>query len=287
MLDSTNHDRTVRAVPTARTVRDLTVLPVAADRVLVVACDSIGGIGDKPHDAYPADPATCGHFALRVPLLELLAAGARPALAVDTLSVEREPTGDAIIAAMRELLADVGLTDPATLTGSTEENVSVVQTGIGVTVIGFAHPDELRAGRARAGDSAILVGLPLSAPTHRLYPGHPGQVSVAEVAAVARLSGVHDMLPVGSRGVAAEAHDLAASAGLAATLDPGTPVDLHHSGGPASCVLLAGPDALVAPLRALRDDLPVHVIGRFTGPPPESVRRDAGAMPDDPRTEQA
>lgn len=270
-----NDDHTVRAAPAARTVRDLTVLPVAPDRVLVVACDSVGGIGDKPHDAYPADPATCGHFALRVPLLEVLAAGASPALAVDTLSVELEPTGRAVIGAMRELLAEVGLTDPAALTGSTEENVSVVQTGIGATVLGFAHPDELRPGRGRAGDAAILVGLPISAPDDEVYPGHPGQVSVAEVVAMTRLPDVHDMLPVGSRGVAAEVRDLAASAGLAATVDTGTPVDLAHSGGPASCVLVAGPETLLPALRALRDDLPVHVVGRLAAP--------ADDLPDDPR----
>ncbi len=234
---------------------------------MVVACDSLGAIGDKPHDVYRTDPATCGHFALRVPLLEILAAGARPVLVVNTLSVEMEPTGRAIIAAMRELLTDVGLTDPEALTGSTEENVPVAQTGVGVTVIGLAHPDDLRPGEARPGDSAILLGLPLSAPEDKIYQGHPGQVSVAEVLATGRLTGVHDMLPVGSRGVAAELHDLAASAGLDVELNADTPVDLRRSGGPASCVLVAGPETLVASLKALRASLPVQVVGRFVERP--------------------
>ncbi len=252
-----------------RAVRDLRVLPIAADRLLVIACDSLGGIGEKPHDAYRADAATCGHFAMRVPLLEVIASGATPVLAIDTLSVEAEPTGRRITAAMRELLAEVGLTDPAALTGSTEENVPTVQTGIGVTVLGFAHPDHFRPGRAQAGDTILLVGLPLSAPTHHLYPGHPGQVSLAEVRRIGEMPQVHDILPVGSRGVGYELKELAASAGLTAVLEPEITVDLAASGGPASCVLVACDDAdgaVQETVRAMRRDLPVSVVARLVEP---------------------
>lgn len=255
-----------------RVLRDLTLLPVGEDLLLVVACDSVGGIGSKPEDSYAVAPADTAHFAVRVPLLELLAAGARPALVVDTLCVESEPTGTAMVAAVRALAVAVGLDDPAAVTGSTEDNVVTRATGVGITVIGSARPGDLRVGRSSAGDDVVCLGLPRSAPTHRLYPGHPDLLAVEELVTAVAVPGVGDALPVGSRGVAAETRDLAASAGLEAELADGGDVDLVQSGGPASCVLVSGPRGIAGALRAaLRDDLPVTVVA--------TLRRPDGAAP--------
>lgn len=263
---------TVDAVPPGglgppRALRDLTVLGVGEDLLLVVACDSVGGIGSKPADSYAVAPADTAHFAARVPLLELLAAGARPALVIDTLCVESEPTGAAMVAAVRALAVAVGLDDPAAVTGSTEDNVTTRATGVGVTVIGSARPADLRVGHSGPGDDVVCLGLPRSAPAHRLYPGHPDLLAVEELVTALAVPGVGDALPVGSRGVAAETRDLAASAGLAADLVDDGAVDLVHSGGPASCVLVSGPRGTADALRAaLRDDLPVTVVATLRRP---------------------
>ena len=65
-------------------LRDLLLADIPASR-LVIACDTIGGIGPRPDDSYPADPVWCAHLGARVPLLEVLCAGARPLVLVDTL----------------------------------------------------------------------------------------------------------------------------------------------------------------------------------------------------------
>jgi hypothetical protein len=238
-----------------RRIRDLTLLELDAERVLVVACDSVGSIGDKPGDSYRVAPATVAHFAVRVPLLEVLCAGARPELVVDALSVELEPTGSAMIAEIRRVVAALGL-DADRVTGSTEDNVPTTATGIGVTVIGTAARDELRPGTARAGDAVYCLGRPTSAPDDDIAIGDARMVALATVAAVAAIPGVHDLLPVGSRGVGHELSELAGTAGLAAhPLTHG--VDLRRSGGPSSCVLVAlaesAEDRLLA---ALPGDLP-------------------------------
>ena len=49
---------------------------------------------------------------------------------------------------------------------------------------------------------------------------------------------VHDCVPVGSHGVAWEAEQLAATAGLRVESQH-TDVDLTHSGGPSTCLVLA------------------------------------------------
>ncbi|GAE77926.1 alpha-ribazole-5-phosphate synthase CblS [Cutibacterium acnes JCM 18918] len=39
-------------------LRDLLLADIPASR-LVIACDTIGGIGPRPDDSYPADPVWC------------------------------------------------------------------------------------------------------------------------------------------------------------------------------------------------------------------------------------
>jgi len=242
------------AEPAVRRVRDLLVL----DADLVVATDSIGGIGPKPADTVLADPATVAHFALRVPLLEVLCAGARPIAVVDDLCVELDPTGQPMIAEIRRLAAEAGV-HPDAVTGSTEDNVATVATGIGVTVLGRLGGNGLLSGGSRAGDVVLCAGLPLSAPRDEIRIGHPGQVPVAAVAAALASGLVHDALPVGSKGLAWEVPQLAVPAGLTVEWTPSaiTPTD---SGGPASCVLFSCAAESVGALAALLAPAPVHAV---------------------------
>lgn len=247
-----------------RRIRDLGVFDVG-DTSIVVACDSSGGIGPKDADTYDAPGAVVAHFAVRVAVLELLAAGATPILVVDALSVEARPTGSDMIAAALTLIAEVGL-GPEALLGSTEDNVPTRATGIGVTAVGVARRDTLRCGSSEAGDLVVCVGLPLSAPAHDVYPGQPEMVSLSELERVRSLEGVHDILPVGSHGVRYELEQLATSAGLAFEVAAGCSVDLECSGGPATSVLASCTTAAAAAVRTIRADLPVEVVAALRPP---------------------
>ncbi|HEY3407388.1 MAG TPA: AIR synthase related protein, partial [Propionicimonas sp.] len=223
-----------------RRIRDLLIL----DDTLVIAADSIGGIGPKPSDTVSSDARTVAHFALRVPLLEVLCAGARPIAVIDNLCVELEPTGVPMIEEIRRLAAEAGVA-PLAVTGSTEENVATQATGIGVTVIGRIGPGGLLSGGSRSGDVVICAGLPLSAPHDQVWIGHPDQLSVATALAVIACGLVHDALPVGSKGLAWEVAQLAQSAELEHEWLDATGVSITASGGPASCVLFScNPDSV-------------------------------------------
>lgn len=241
-----------------RRVRDLTVLDVSGGS-LVIACDSVGGIGPKPNDTVHTAAATTAHFATRVALLEVLCAGARPTLVVDTLSVEAEPLGKEMIQAVVELVAEVGLAADR-VTGTTEDNVVTYATGIGVTVIGEVA-DELRAGSSRDGDVVVCLGAPRSAPEDQLYVGHPDLVGIAELTALLTTDLVRDALPVGSKGLAWEVPQLAVAAGLSVEwrADAGVPRD--RSAGPSSCVLVSCRPADAPAVRAcFPDTLPTAVV---------------------------
>lgn len=243
---------------TVSRLRDLLIWD-APGRV-VMAVDSIGGVGPLPGDAVAASAETVAHFALRVPLLEVLCAGATPAIVADALTIAREGAGEAMMTHLRALAAEAGV-PPEGVTGSTEENLPTRETGIGITVLGFLPPDAPNR-RARPGDVVLCAGLPLSAPRDELYPGHPGMVSVAEVRAALESGLTHDALPVGSRGVGFEVGELACTAGLAASLADG-PVSLSDSGGPSSCVLFACREG-DAPALASLFSAPVATVARLT-----------------------
>lgn len=239
--------------------RDLLYLTTDGGAILVIACDSDGGIGPKPHDAVQVSGYALGRTATRVPLLELLAAGATPVAVSDTLGVEMDPTGRDIIAGVRDEMAMVGL-GPEALTGSTEDNVPTTATGVGVTVIGRAQLADLRAGTSSRGDLLALVGRPKSAPKHHFDHDDPETLDPQVVASILALPQVVEALPIGSRGPMAEATDLASSAGAALQIDR-WPVPPEDSGGPSTAMLVT--------VRGNIDDLtavtdrPTWVVGRL------------------------
>ena len=247
--------------------RDLTYLRVGDDEVLVVACDSDGGIGPKPHDTVAVPGEELGRFAARVPLLEVVAAGAEPVLVVDTLAVERDPTGEAIMAGVFIEAAAAGLGRDS-VTGSTEDNVPTVATGVGVTVIARSTLARLRVGSTRPPFAVLLLGRPMSAPKELFGPEHPEVLSVPQLMVAMEIAGVSEALPIGSRGVAFEFGELARSAGGTARHDPGWPVAANQSGGPSTATLLAVDLATVSVIIAEvadRTGLPVWHLGTVTG----------------------
>lgn len=246
-----------------RQVRDLSVLRVAPGVLLVVACDSNGGIGPKSQDTVRTSGYELGRLAARVPLLETIACGATPILLIDTLNVERKPTGAAIIAGVQDEMRDAGMDPERALNGSTEDNVVTVATGVGIVVLGLAAEERFRPGRARAGDALLCVGVPKSAPRDQVVSDDPDILRPSALRRLASLEGIGDVLPVGSRGVGAEARALAAFAGLTFVPDPAMPLDLIASGGPGTCCLAVVPPAALSLVHALSGLPPVVPVGHL------------------------
>ena len=245
-----------------RPVRDLLI--VDGSPPLVIACDSVGGIGPRPADLVRVPADVVAHFAARVPLLEVLCSGARPVALINTLCHDMAEA-TVFINTFRAVASEVGIR-PDAVTGSTEENVPSPATGVGVTVIGTLTGDLLTGG-GRPGDVVICVGWPRSAPHDEVFIGHPDIVPLSTVQALVTTGAVHDALPVGSRGIGYEAGQLAESSGCALTWLP-HPLPLDASGGPASCVLFACDPASVADLRnAVPGHVPWHPVAELTAKP--------------------
>ncbi len=239
--------------------RDLTLLDLPGGERLVIACDAAGGIGPKERDAVSTDGYVLGRFTARVPLMEVVAAGGRPLALVNNCCVEPEPTGQEILRGVLDEVAMAGL-DADRVIGAFEKNVPTIQTGLGVTVIG--RMESPRQG-VSPGDLIVAVGLPKVGAEVSL--DDPGIADLWLVRRLSQMAAVHDLLPVGSRGIAAEAADMAATAGLLVEILPAEPGwDLQKSAGPGTTVLAAVPPRALAAL-AVTLDRPWCLAARVLG----------------------
>ncbi|MEJ2635360.1 MAG: AIR synthase related protein [Calditrichia bacterium] len=224
-----------------RPVRDLLITELDNNLMLVVASDSDGGIGPKPSDNVRISGYELGRLAVRVPMLEMLASGALPLFIVDVLAVEMEPTGRDIIRGVREEVAEAGLDGSAVVTGSTEDNIPTIQTGMGVVAIGLVSKNDFRPGSSLPGDTVICVGIPKSGMTDKIHYADPEIADLKAVKTVRSIEGIHDILPVGSKGIGYELDQLAQSAGLSSRIEDPPAVDLKKSAGPSTCFLVSLP----------------------------------------------
>lgn len=222
-----------------RQVRDLTVLALGNGFSLVLAVDSDGGIGPREHDVVKVSDYLLGRFAMRVPLLEILSCGAVPLAAFDMLTMPMEDGGREIIRGIRDELAEARLPEDFPLSGSTEENVPTTMTGVGTTVLGLVHERDFRPGTSRPDDAVVCAGLPKSGPDDEIRLDDEEILRPSQIQALLALDGVHDVLPVGSRGVRFEARELATAAGLTLVETDDGGLDLEKSAGPCTCAVLS------------------------------------------------
>lgn len=240
--------------------RDLLLTRIGEDTAIVVACDSSGAIGNKPLDHLQWPGHEVGKTAVKVPIMEVLAAGATPLIVVDALSVEMNPTGLPILEGIKEVLA---LLDAMpVLTGSDEVNMPTQQTGIGVTVIAVLQRHQSRLASSQLHDEVYAVGLPLGGRSGSTLDSDEDGLSVAGVQALLAVPQVREVLPVGSKGLRYEANELARSIGATFVENPDPRVDMVRSAGSCSTAVVTlpvGTDPHV--LEAAK--VPVNMIGRL------------------------
>lgn len=236
--------------------RDVVLIRIGGGKFLAVACDSAGGIGEKEHDLVKVSPYITGRFTCRVTLMELFAIGAKPLTLTATISCEPSPTGEGLLKGIKDELSACGL-DGIPYAVSTEKNIPTCQTALGVTTIGIASGDEIRMGKTKSGDIIYCLGVPKVGNEVSLK-----DPDIADAMAVKRLlaiSDVHDIIPVGSRGIKGEVEYLAEVSGFSVQWERLLPVDIKKSAGPATCVVFTAPETLE--LKGLR---PVFRLGTLS-----------------------
>lgn len=244
--------------------RDVSIMHLIGDIGLVIACDSNASNGEKPADTHPNVYEETAVNALKVPVMEVLATGAQPLLVVNNLCMEMEPSGRKIISVMRQELDRSGLQN-VQLTGSTEDNMKTVQTGIGVTALGVALESAMKCGKTRAGDLVVCVGIPQSGVVERYSERDSDVAKIDTVVKLRAATFVHEILPIGSHGALYEANELAHCANLRFRLSGSCAIDVHTSAGSSTAVLVSVAPQNVEKLTGTVSE-PVNVIGCMESP---------------------
>jgi len=222
-----------QATPTPAT--DLCSL---GDKCLVIACDSCGAVGAKKEDVLKLSTHYVAKFTLRVALSEVMCSGAKPVTIINGVACEMKPTGEELILGIREELENANISD-IVLTGSTEENFTTNMTALAITVIGVATEDELKFGQAAKGDKLVLLGSPSVGEEVDLE----SKGFYTEIRQLLLLSGVKEIVPVGSKGIAYEAEMLESMNSMVYRQfdydsNDSMLIDFNKSAGPATCLLV-------------------------------------------------
>ncbi len=217
---------------------DVSILKIPTGHAIVVSSTSSGGIGPKPMDKLKTDGRLVGKFLARVALMDVAATGAFPLLLSVTLGVEKEPTGREILEGVRREAEVLGLEAGQVLLENTEENFETVQTGVGLTVVGLVNEGDLRLGKTLPGDLLVAVGKPRVGDEVILAEAKGEVADLKSVMWLSQKKYVHDIVPVGTFGIAHEAQMMAQAVGRQLRLVPGSGLDLEKSAGPATVALV-------------------------------------------------
>jgi Ribbon-helix-helix protein, copG family len=241
---------------------DVSIIKVPTGHSIVAGSTSSGAVGPKPLDKVKVDGKILGKFLARVALMDVTATGAFPLLLSVTLGVEKDPTGNQIIEGIKREARVLGLDPNQVLLENTEDNFETLQTGAGLTVIGFANEDELRLGKTCPGDLVVAIGKPKVG--DEVIPAE-AKGEIADLKNVVQLSQkryVHDIAPVGTFGIANDARMMAFGVGRQLKLIDVQGLDLSKSAGPATVILASVDKEKLEELTSLISK-PINVIGEI------------------------
>ena len=241
---------------------DISILKIPTGHAIVTGSTSSGAVGPKAMDKVKVDGRVLGKFLARVALMDVIATGAFPLLLSVTLGVEKEPTGNEILEGIRREARSLGLDPNLVLMENTEDNFETVQTGAGLTVVGFANEDELRLGKTRPGDLIIAVGKPKVGDEVILAELKGEIADLKNVTQLSQKKYVHDIASVGSLGIADEARMMAYGVGRQLKLFEVQGLDLDKSAGPATVVLATVDREKLEDLTSLISQ-PINVVGEI------------------------
>jgi predicted DNA-binding protein len=241
---------------------DVSIIKAPTGHAIVTGSTSSGAIGPKELDKVKVNGNVLGKFLARVALMDVTATGAFPLLLSVTLGVEKDPTGNQIIEGIRKEARVLGLDPNQVMLENTEDNFETLQTGAGLTVIGFANEEELRLAKSCPGDKVVAIGKPKVG--DEVIPSEArGEIAdLRNVAQLVQKRYVHDIAPVGGFGIAAEARMMAFGVGRQLKLLEPNGLDLNKSAGPATVVLASVDPEKIEDLTSLIRK-PINIVGEI------------------------
>lgn len=212
-------------------MRDAVIIPIDDGKSLVITTDNSGAVGMKEEDFVQVAYDIVGYFSFRVAMMECLATGATPlAVVIHNLCGEKE--WHELVSGVQKGLKELGM-ENVQVTGSTESNFPLIQSVVGINVIGLQSND---GGTREANNGRVaLIGLPLVGDEVLVH-----SESVAPLSVFYQISLLENVRvwPVGSKGVGHELQRVKPELFEEISSDG---IDLYKSGGPATSFLVIYP----------------------------------------------
>lgn len=211
------------------------MIPFSKGESIIIACDNSGAIGDKEMDAVHVPYEMVSYFCFRTAVMECMAAGASPfALTVQNFCGN---------AAWKDLMngisqgkKELGM-EGISVTGSTESNFSLMQSAIGIMVLGKRSNSVIGEVPITDRVQLAVIGAPLV--------GNEVMERKQEIAPLSlfkEFCSMPDIVlqPVGSKGILYELNQIFADRGFEEHMVQ-TTIDLKKSSGPSTCFIIAFP----------------------------------------------
>lgn len=214
---------------------DSLIIPFTATHSLVISSDNSGAIGMKEKDLVQVSYEVVGYYSFRVAVMECLAAGGKP-MTVVLHNFSGDEAWIPLSRGIRKGMDEIGL--DLSITGSTESNMSLLQSATGLIVIGKR---EKEFGLKRTHQRKIgLIGRPLVGEEVMEQQQWVAPLSLYKWCS--ELEGVN-VFPVGSKGIDYEWQQMNPK-GEALSAHISSRVDVEKSAGPSTCFLIAFPEEL-------------------------------------------
>ncbi len=240
--------------------RDIQLIETGGKKLLAIACDVSAGIGSMKMDEIQLSPLLTGYYATAVPLIELLAIGARPISIADTLGLPMNDMGIGIVDGIRKAMDEADVPFEA-LTGSTEDNITTVMTSVGITVTALIDKKTMKKNKPKNQEEVHLVGVPKMGKQfleEEIIKQIGEVISINHVQSIRKIPGITHMLPVGSKGILYELGVLEEAHGCFVVTDVSSAqVDLMASAGPATCMIVT---CSTKAAMALRKDIQLPMV---------------------------
>ncbi|MBO9128281.1 ATPase [Bacillus sp. 165] len=215
-------------------MRDVILHTLGNGEKLVISTDNAGAIGEKEGDIVSVPYSAVAYYTARVALMECIAVGGEP----EVIVVQNFINNDVYVSLLEGIhrASEELFLHSIAVTGSSETNFSLIQSCVGITVIGKVKEHHLKINRTPNGARFAVIGKPLV-----------GEAVVSQQEQVLPLSlfrklvaheAVFEVVPVGSKGVSFELEALLQVNKIHYKAYKAA-IDIKVSAGPSTCVVIS------------------------------------------------
>ncbi|WP_375536377.1 ATPase [Alteribacillus sp. HJP-4] len=216
-------------------MRDISVTAINENESLIMAADFAAGIGMLRKDQVEADVRILASYTARTAFMELITAGGAPKSAAIHNGCGAG-AWEEIIDEIRKTAVESrsGYID---ISGSSETNMKLIQSSLGVTAAGVVNNKNLRLKRTPPHAEFAAIGIPLVG--EEVLKNEEQAVTWPQVLDLLNIEGIYEVVPCGSRGIIHELGLLQETNGIYQALKPTAQIDLNKSCGPSTSVLIS------------------------------------------------